>query len=121
MIEFTRETKEITLQIGKAERKCTVKTVSAYNRAEFQSRLLDTTTATIGNIQNGETKINVKALTEKDFLLLAWVLLSIEGEERWEKWSEKDRLAWLKDWADCLPDEFSTAVAQVKEVAGDLV
>lgn len=121
MIEFTRETKEIMLTVGKAERKCTVKPVSAYNRAEFQARLLDTATATIGNIQNGETKINVKVLTEKDFLLLAWVLLSIEGEERWEKWSEKDRLAWLKDWAECLPEEFGVAVSQIKEACGDLV
>lgn len=121
MIEFTREAKEITLQIGKAERKCTLKPVSAYNRAEFQARLLDTATATIGNIQNGETKINVKVLTEKDFLLFSWVVLSIDGEERWEKWNEKERLAWLKDWAECLPDEFSTAVASIKEVCGDLV
>ncbi len=121
MIEFQKETKEIMLTVGKAERKCTLKPVSAYNRAEFQARLLDTATATIGNIQNGETKVNIKALTEKDFLLLAWTIITIDGEERWEKWNEKERLAWLKDWAECLPDEFSAAVAQVKEVCGDLV
>lgn len=120
-IEFKIQTQEITLPIAGEERVCVVKPVSAYLKAEYQARLIDTSTATIGAIQSGDTKINIKALADKDLYLLAWTIISIAGEERWDRWDEKQRMSWLKQWSEALPAEFNQAVETIRKTCGDLI
>lgn len=121
MIDFTQNVVPLTLTISEQERACGVVKVNNLMRAEFQARLIDTTTATVGNIQTGDTKINLKAFAEKDLYLLAWCIVKIDGEERWEKWKEAEKIQWLKSWATAFPNEFEKAVETVKNTCGDLL
>lgn len=121
MINFEIKFIEKRVKINNEDYTVKLMKISPLVRAEFQAKLLNSDTCTIGALQNGDAKVNLDILAKKDLYLLAYVVKKIEEFNEYEAMSFRQKLDFYESFANVNPDEFEKFLNDVKSEVGDLL
>jgi len=121
MIDFNENYIYHTIKIKGKDTTVKVKKLSYLDRVDFNTKIFDSESATIGGIQENNLRVNLSEILKAPIFLFIRTVKEIEGFDEWKTMKEKEKENFIRQWIEYDSDEFAKNIESLENIVGKLL